>query len=340
MGWIVDGRVRGRGGGVGVVGDRPLYGKVILNGSILRGSVRWVYRVRDVTRRHPRPAAPLLASVLVHAAAVLALLTLSFPREIPAPPLPTRTVTLLAPVPLPAPVRVPVPVRREIARERPRRFQAPAIAAIPAPRRELVSAPLIDIPRPLLASPEPRVIAVLPAPPLRIDNLTLPVAVVPVARPEVEVRAAGFSGATSATQRPAGTLRRAGFESASTVDAPAPPRLLTRAGFGDATITAAPGAMASAAVSPVTRAVEILSKPKPVYTEEARGRRIEGEVLLQVLFAASGKVLVLATVRGLGYGLDENAVAAAEAIRFRPAERAGVAADSTATVHIVFQLAY
>ncbi len=86
--------------------------------------------------------------------------------------------------------------------------------------------------------------------------------------------------------------------------------------------------------------MEILSKPKPVYTEEARGRRIEGEVLLRVLFAASGQVQVLATVRGLGYGLDENAVAAAEAIHFRPAERAGVAADSTAVVHIVFQLAY
>jgi len=265
---------------------------------------------------------------------------LSFPQEIPAPLLRTRTVTLLAPAPLPASVRVTVPVRRAIARERPRRFQAPTVAATPAPRREVVSAPLIDIPRPLLASPEPRVIAVLPAPPLRIDNLTLPVAVVPVAPPAVEVRAAGFSGATFATQHPSGTMRRAGFESASTADTPAPPRLLARAGFGDAAITAGPVAMAGAVVSPVTRAVEILSKPKPVYTDQARGRRIEGEVLLQVLFAASGQVRVLATVRGLGYGLDENAVAAAEAIRFRPAERAGVAADSTAVVHIVFQLAY
>ena len=58
------------------------------------------------------------------------------------------------------------------------------------------------------------------------------------------------------------------------------------------------------------------------------------------LFAASGPARVLATVRGLGYGLDESAVAAAEAIRFRPAERAGIPADSTAIVHIVFQLAY
>jgi hypothetical protein len=44
-------------------------------------------------------------------------------------------------------------------------------------------------------------------------------------------------------------------------------------------------------------------------------------------------------VRGLGHGLDENAVAAAQAIRFRPAARDGAAVDSTALVHIVFQLA-
>jgi TonB family protein len=91
---------------------------------------------------------------------------------------------------------------------------------------------------------------------------------------------------------------------------------------------------------PVTRSVEILSKPRPVYTEEARRQRIEGEVLLQILFAASGEVHVLRIVRGLGHGLDESAIAAAEAIRFRPAEQAGIAADSNAIVHIVFQLAY
>ena len=59
-----------------------------------------------------------------------------------------------------------------------------------------------------------------------------------------------------------------------------------------------------------------------------------------VSFARPGQARVLAKVRGLGYGLDENAVASAEAIRFRPAERAGIPADSAAVVHIVFQLAY
>ena len=282
---------------------------------------------------------PLVMSVLVHAAVVVLVFTLTFPQQIPGPALRARAVTLLAPVP--APVRVALPVRVEIPRERVLRpFHAPAVPATPLPHRELVAAPAIDIPRPLLASPEPRPIAVLPAPPIRTDNLTSPVVVAPLAAAPAVVRAAGFSGAASAAQRPAGTLRRVGFENASTADAAAPPRLLAHAGFGDATDTSEPAVAASAAVSPVTRPVEILSKPKPIYTEEARGRRIEGEVLLQVLFAASGQVRVLATVRGLGYGLDENAIAAAEAIHFRPAERAGVAADSTAIVHIVFQLAY
>ncbi len=282
---------------------------------------------------------PLVVSVLVHAAVVVLVFALNFPQQIPGPARRARAVTLLAP--LPAPVRVALAVPVEIPRARVlRQFQAPAFAATPAARREIVSAPVIDIPRQLLASPELRPMAVLPAPPLRIDNLAAPVVVAQVAMAPAVVRAAGFSGVVSATQRQEGTVRKAGFENASAADAAAPPRLLARAGFGDATVTPGPGAAASAPVSPVTRSVEILSKPKPVYTEEARGRRIEGEVLLQVLFAASGQVQVLATIRGLGYGLDESAVAAAEAIHFRPAERAGVAADSTAVVHIVFQLAY
>lgn len=280
---------------------------------------------------------PLVASVLVHAVFVIAALTFSFAPEVRAPPLRVRALTLLVPVPAPARVAV-VPV--EIPRERPRRFHAPALAAGEAPHREWVPAPAIDIPRPLLAAPETRTIAVLPAPPLRTDNLAPTLTAVPVTAPVATVRASGFSGATAAAQRSTGILRQAEFESASTADAAAPPRLLAHAGFGDATVSAGPVAAPSTSVLAVARPVEILSKPRPVYTAEARGRRIEGEVLLRVLFAASGEVRVLATVRGLGYGLDENAVAAAEAIRFRPAERAGVAADSTAVVHIVFQLAY
>jgi TonB family protein len=84
---------------------------------------------------------------------------------------------------------------------------------------------------------------------------------------------------------------------------------------------------------------EIVSKPTPVYTDEARKLHIEGEVLLEVVFESSGRLRIVRVVRGLGYGLDEAATRAAEQIRFKPALRDGQPADSTAVLHIVFQLA-
>jgi len=85
--------------------------------------------------------------------------------------------------------------------------------------------------------------------------------------------------------------------------------------------------------------VEILSKGKPIYTEEARAKRIEGEVLIEAVFEATGKIRVVRIVRGLGYGLDDAAVRAAEQIRFKPELKDGQPSDSTAVVHIIFQLA-
>jgi TonB family protein len=89
-----------------------------------------------------------------------------------------------------------------------------------------------------------------------------------------------------------------------------------------------------------TTGVEILSKPTPVYTQEARDLKLEGQVLLDILFTADGHVQVQRVVRGLGHGLDEAAQVAASKMRFKPAMKNGQAVDSTAVVHVVFQLAY
>jgi TonB family protein len=85
--------------------------------------------------------------------------------------------------------------------------------------------------------------------------------------------------------------------------------------------------------------VEILYKPRPAYTEEARQLHVEGEVLVEVMFAASGQLHVQRVVKGLGHGLDESAMRAAQQIRFRPAQRDGSPYDTAALVHIVFELA-
>src|SRR5580658_861660 len=110
-------------------------------------------------------------------------------------------------------------------------------------------------------------------------------------------------------------------------------------GFG-AQQVAHQGPRIAADTGAATTPVEITFKPNPVYTDEARNLKIEGEVLLEMSFSANGELHVNRVVRGLGHGLDEAAVAAANKIRFKPAMRVGVPVDSTAVVHVVFQLAY
>jgi TonB family protein len=84
--------------------------------------------------------------------------------------------------------------------------------------------------------------------------------------------------------------------------------------------------------------VLLLSKPTPRYTSEARQRRIEGDVELDVEFMATGQVHVLRVLQGLGYGLDETAVTAAEQIHFNPARHDGQPVDSHGRLRIVFRL--
>jgi TonB family protein len=118
-------------------------------------------------------------------------------------------------------------------------------------------------------------------------------------------------------------------------------RAVHQGGFGDVDGTAkAETPKKHLDTGPPQVPVEILFKPKPDYTEEARKAKVEGEVLVRVNFTAGGQVRVIEVVRGLGHGLDENALHAAQLIKFKPAQREGQPVDSTATVHIVFQLAY
>jgi TonB family protein len=111
-----------------------------------------------------------------------------------------------------------------------------------------------------------------------------------------------------------------------------------QSGFGDAAAAAHNAPKTQVAAVPHTTPVEVISKPTPVYTEEGRRLKIEGEVVLMVSFEAAGRVRVVQVVQGLGHGLDEAAVHAAEQIRFKPATRDGQPSDSTAKLHIVFQL--
>lgn len=113
---------------------------------------------------------------------------------------------------------------------------------------------------------------------------------------------------------------------------------VTTGGFQTATPVAQPKAVQ--APSPVQfQPVEILSKPSPVYTEEARQLKIQGEVAVSVVFLASGTIKVLGVVKSLGHGLDQVAVQSASQIRFKPALRDGKPTDFPATLRIQFRLA-
>jgi TonB family protein len=116
--------------------------------------------------------------------------------------------------------------------------------------------------------------------------------------------------------------------------------IVQSSGFGDESAASRPTAKVQEPPLRTTgKSVEIVSKPTPSYTEEARQLRLEGEVLLRVQFLTSGEVRVLKVVQGLGHGLDEQAMHAAEKIKFKPAEHDGQQIDSEATVHIIFELA-
>ena len=157
----------------------------------------------------------------------------------------------------------------------------------------------------------------------------------------------GYGNGTGGASGVRGTVASAGFGSGIAI----PPSggrgggggghgTVRQTGFTDASAPAEAPKPRLVATSSATQPVEILAKPNPVYTEEARRLRIEGEVLVAVVFGANGEIRVVRVVRSLGHGLDEAGVRAAQQIRYKPARRDGQPVDFPATVHIIFQLAY
>jgi len=89
-----------------------------------------------------------------------------------------------------------------------------------------------------------------------------------------------------------------------------------------------------------TTPVDILDKPRPEYTAEGRSLKLEGDVVIDLVFLADGTVQVNRVLSGIGHGLDECATHAAKQIKFKPAKRDGQAVDFPARVRIEFRLAY
>lgn len=115
-------------------------------------------------------------------------------------------------------------------------------------------------------------------------------------------------------------------------------------------VSAAPAATVEPKTAlPVESAPPIVSKSQPgnprllhiylpEYTDKAREKKIEGELIVRALLQRDGKVKNIKVEKGLGYGLDDRAVAAVKRLGFLPAEVSGREVDASAQIVFSFKL--
>jgi TonB family protein len=239
------------------------------------------------------------------------------------------------------------------------RVESPRLLAMPVPSRPVRDAVIAEVPKPVAVAP-------IAAKPFAPSAAVLPAAASVLERhvetktPERPPETGLFErAAASRASQSAAAVTTGGFGGAAASTTSQPATAVTIGGFGtdlpsqrtatngaddvrtsefDRRASARVQSSAAAVPMPADRPVEIVFKPTPEYTDEARRGRIEGIVTLDLEFTAAGDVRVLRVVRGLGHGLDEAAERAALRIRFTPAQSDGRAVDSRATVHITFRL--
>jgi TonB family protein len=153
----------------------------------------------------------------------------------------------------------------------------------------------------------------------------------------------GYGNGTGGKEGIRGTVASSGFGNGTAVPPSGSKKTGTvvAGGFGNATDTAAEAPKKKTGpTGPADTSPNILDKPRPEYTAEGRTLRIEGDVVIDLLFLANGTIQINRVVSGLGHGLDESAVRAAQLIKFKPAKRENEPVDFPARVRIEFRLAY
>jgi protein TonB len=82
----------------------------------------------------------------------------------------------------------------------------------------------------------------------------------------------------------------------------------------------------------------LVTEVLPEYSEDARKARFQGTVVLNTIVREDGSVQVMKVVRGIGFGLDQNAITAVLQWRFKPARRNGKPVPSYLNVEVSFNL--
>ena len=230
----------------------------------------------------------------------------------------------------PAPV---VKVKREVVKEVPKPVEVPEVVA-PKPKiyTPVFSAPVIKTAtRKTDTAPDVQVAKAFPdtTPALSLGSS----APVTIRKPKEDVQTGGFGDPNSIPDN-GKTNRNPNMAAVGAYDMPAGPGsgngtggakgakgVIASTGFGNGVAVGTPGSnhgtvqqglfgdehagaagprVKQTAAASNTTPVQILFKPKPVYTDEARAKKIEGDVLLEVVFTTSGEVKVQRVVQGLG----------------------------------------
>ena len=82
----------------------------------------------------------------------------------------------------------------------------------------------------------------------------------------------------------------------------------------------------------------VLKTAEPEFSEEARRKKIKGNVLISLIVDERGLPQSVRVKRGIGQGLDEKAVEAVKQYRFRPATREGQPVKVEMLIEVNFQI--
>lgn len=285
---------------------------------------------------NPRHGMPLLASGALHAGffAVLILIAgigVSAPQASPREQLKAARLVFLA---LPGPgggggggglrqpkpparaeqkgtnkLRSPVPIQR-VARREPTRREQPRPEPPPRPAEKPVEPP----PAPARTDPAPPVVAPIATVPADAKDQA---GVLTESAPATGTRGAGEGGGSGT-----GTGTGIGEGEGSGI------------GPGSGGGTGGGPYRPGSGITPP----ELLHEVKPDYTEDARRRNLEGEVVLEIIVRSDGSVGNIRLLQALGGGLDQRAIDAVKRWRFAPARRHGTPVDVLVEVAVEFRL--
>ncbi|HEY7474594.1 MAG TPA: energy transducer TonB [Vicinamibacterales bacterium] len=319
-------------GAIRVIGPQLAY---VAEAEAVR-AVRWLRRRRPGTlgiasapaTRARRFVPSLVCSTTLHAAMVAAIAVATSlglgeseaTPDRPHPSEPIRVVYLVKPGPGGGgggggKLQLAPPPRAERKAPKPKRISSPMPPRRPPPPPMVVAERPVERPAP-------------PPPPPKAEPVVAPIASVPAdeqdRRGVLEATTAKTESAGSGTNGGVGSGRGTGIGEG---DGPG-------VGPGSGGGTGGGPYRSGSGVEPP----QLLREVRPDYTEDARRRGVEGDVVLEIIVRRDGSVGDVRIVERLDSGLDQRAIAAVRQWRFAPARLRGAPVDVEVEVAVEFKL--